>query len=41
MGEPSCQKLVRIEDMVGWDFYDTAGEMNDTYERKWAKRRVE
>jgi len=41
MGEPSCQKLVRIDDMLGWDFYDTAEEINDTYERRWAKDSVE
>jgi hypothetical protein len=38
MGEPSCQKLVRIDDMVGWDLYDTVDDMNDAYQRKWAKR---
>lgn len=38
MGEPSCQKLVRIEEMLSWDFYDTAEEMNDTYQRKYAER---
>ena len=41
MGEPSNQKLVRIEEMLGWDFYDTAEEMNYTYERNWATRSVD
>lgn len=38
MGEPSCQKLVRVDTMLGWDFYDTAQEMNDAWQRKWANK---
>lgn len=37
-GTPSCQKLVRIEEMVGWDFYDTEKEMKNTYQNKWANK---
>ena len=37
-GEASCQKLVRIDKMMDWDFYDTDIEMNDTYERNWKNK---
>jgi len=39
-GAPSCKKLMRIESMLGWDFYDTAEEMNSVYEVKWARRQA-
>ena len=38
IGEPSTQKLVRIDTMLDWDFYDTAEEMNEAYQTKWAKK---
>ena len=33
LGEPSNQKLVNINDMLSWNFYDSVEEMNDNYDR--------
>lgn len=32
-GRPSVMRLVRIEDMIGWNFYATAEDWTDYYER--------
>lgn len=37
LGEPSVQKLVHVAMMTGWDFYDSADEMNDAFERRTGK----
>lgn len=31
MGEPSIQKLVSLQDMLLWQFYDTNEQMKDEY----------
>lgn len=38
VGAPSVQRLVRLEDMYDWHFYDTAEWMNSTYRDKWEHR---
>jgi hypothetical protein len=38
VGGKSIQQLVRLEDMADWVFYDTADEMNHSYERRYASR---
>lgn len=38
LGEPSVQRLVHINTMTGWAFYDSAGEMNDEFERRTGNR---
>lgn len=38
MGEPLCKKLVRIDTMLDWDFYDTVEEMNFYWETKYKYR---
>jgi len=41
-GSSSAQRLVRIEDMLGWQFYDTPEWMSNAYERHpstWRARR--
>ncbi|MGE4419997.1 MAG: GIY-YIG nuclease family protein [Sulfurimonas sp.] len=35
LGEPSNQKLVSINDMLSWNFYDSVEEMNDAYYNKY------
>lgn len=34
MGEPSTQKVVHLGAMADWEFYNSAEEMNDAYERR-------
>lgn len=31
VGAESCRKLVNIQDMITWSFYETAEEMDNTY----------
>lgn len=31
VGVESCRKLVNIQDMIQWNFYETAEEMNNYY----------
>jgi hypothetical protein len=38
LGTPSIQKVVSLETMAGWTFYETLEQMNDTYGRKYAGR---
>lgn len=33
MGEPTTQRLVKIEDMVFWHFYASAEDMREAHER--------
>lgn len=35
-GGSSCQRLVRVEDMLDWQFYDTAEWMNNVFEHEIA-----
>jgi hypothetical protein len=32
MGSPTCLKLVRLEDMLAWEFYESSDEMQDNFE---------
>jgi hypothetical protein len=41
VGEPSCKKLVPIDAMFDWDFYDTAEEMNFYFEMQYKYRMEE
>ena len=38
-GDSTEQQLVRVEDMMGWAFYDTADWMNNAYEHGGVKDR--
>lgn len=38
LGEPSNQKLVSINDMLSWNFYDSVEEMNDAYYNKYRQK---
>src|SRR5262245_33047496 len=43
-GDSTHQKLVRLEDMTGWQFYDTAEWMNNAYQhgglqQEWDRER--
>lgn len=40
MGESTHQRLVRLEDMAGWVFYDTVEWMNNAYEARYRPRHV-
>jgi hypothetical protein len=31
VGAESCRKLVNIQDMIPWSFYETSEEMNNSY----------
>lgn len=35
LGYPSNQKLIKIDDMIGWNLYDTDEEMNEAYYSKY------
>jgi hypothetical protein len=37
-GEESNLRLVKLEEMLGWDFYQTREDMKETYEAKYADR---
>ncbi len=37
MGDLSDQKLVKLDDMVGWSFYDSNEDMIENYEYKYRK----
>jgi hypothetical protein len=43
MGESTCQLLVRLDEMFGWQFYDDAGWMKNAYEhgveQRWDRER--
>jgi hypothetical protein len=39
VGDSTEQQLVRIEDMAGWAFYDSADWMNNAYEHGGVKER--
>jgi hypothetical protein len=45
VGSSDDQVLMRLEDMIGWSFYDTAEWMNSAYrngvQRRWEHERVE
>ena len=38
IGDPDTQYLVNITGMADWVFYDSASEMEDEYERKYARK---
>lgn len=40
-GHSTVQRLVSVEDMLGWHFYDTAEWMNNTYRDSWEHRSAE